>query len=73
MAAQDLMQATYSRIKEEEERKRGLVIIKAIYGKILKDSGDPETSNDVIDVTVPVQCLVKDSKLVIHENSKVSS
>lgn len=73
MAAQDLMQATYSRIKEEEERKRGLVIIKAIYGKILKDSGDTETSNDVIDVTVPVQCLVKDSKLVIHENSKVSS
>lgn len=73
MAAQDLMQATYSRIKEDEERKRGLVIIKAIYGKILKDSGDTETSNDVIDVTVPVQCLVKDSKLVIHENSKVSS
>lgn len=73
MAAQDLMQATYSRNKEEEERKRGLVIIKAIYGKILKDSGDTETSNDVIDVTVPVQCLVKDSKLVIHENSKVSS
>lgn len=73
MAAQDLMQATYSRIKEEEERKRGLVIIKAIYGKILKDSGDTETSNDIIDVTVPVQCLVKDSKLVIHENSKVSN
>lgn len=36
MAAQDLMQATYSRIKEDEERKKGLVIIKAIYGKIVK-------------------------------------
>lgn len=36
------------------------------------DADDVELSNDVLDVTVPVQCLVKDSKLVIHENSKVS-
>ncbi|KAH1023748.1 hypothetical protein HUJ05_003353 [Dendroctonus ponderosae] len=36
MAAQDLMQATYARIKDDEERKNGLVIIKAIYGKIIK-------------------------------------
>ncbi|XP_050306839.1 dnaJ homolog subfamily C member 11 [Anthonomus grandis grandis] len=70
MAAQDLMQATYTRIKEEEEKKKGLVIIKAIYGKVIKDHGDAEMSSDVIDVTVPVQCLVKDSKLVIHENTK---
>ncbi|XP_066253617.1 dnaJ homolog subfamily C member 11 isoform X1 [Euwallacea similis] len=90
MSAQELMQATYSRIAEEEERKKGLVIIKAIYGKIFRgkshtfyfliitnlmlkvllESGDAELSNDVVDVTIPVQCLVKDSKLVIHENSK---
>lgn len=70
MAAQELMQATYNRIKDEEERKKGLVIIKAIYGKIIKESGDAEVSNDIVDVTVPVQCLVKDSKLIIHENSK---
>ncbi|XP_048520604.1 dnaJ homolog subfamily C member 11 [Dendroctonus ponderosae] len=70
MAAQDLMQATYARIKDDEERKNGLVIIKAIYGKIIKDANDVELTNDVLDVTVPVQCLVKDSKLVIHENSK---
>lgn len=70
MAAQDLMQATFNRIKDEEERKKGLVIIKAIYGKIIKESGDAEVSNDIVDVTVPVQCLVKDSKLIIHENSK---
>lgn len=28
-------------------------------------------SNEVIDVTVPIQCLVKDSKLVIHDRTKV--
>lgn len=35
LAAQDLMTATYTRIKDEEENKKGLVIIKAIYGKII--------------------------------------
>ncbi|KAJ8983350.1 hypothetical protein NQ317_003155 [Molorchus minor] len=29
-----------------------------------------EMSNEVLDVTVPVQCLVKDSKLVIHDRTK---
>lgn len=38
---------------------------------IVSDAGDADVSNDVIDVTVPLQCLIKDSKLVIHENSKV--
>lgn len=32
-AAQELMTATYERIKNEEERKNGLVIVKALYGK----------------------------------------
>lgn len=32
-AAQDLMRATYERIRNEEERKNGLIIIKALYGK----------------------------------------
>lgn len=32
-AAQELMLATYERIKNEEERKNGLVIVKALYGK----------------------------------------
>ncbi|KAJ8983349.1 hypothetical protein NQ317_003154 [Molorchus minor] len=31
LAAQDLMMATYNRIRDEETRKKGLVIVKAIY------------------------------------------
>ncbi|RZC31973.1 dnaJ -like subfamily C member 11 [Asbolus verrucosus] len=72
-AAQELMTATYTRIREEEESKKGLVIIKAIYGKIITDPnerGDNEITSEVIDVTIPVQCVVKDSKLVMHENTK---
>jgi DnaJ family protein C protein 11 len=34
-AAQELMTATYTRIRDDEENKKGLVIIKAIYGKIV--------------------------------------
>lgn len=72
VAAQNLMMATYSRIKEEETNKRGLIIIKAIYGIVNKDAlGDAEMTNEVIDVTIPIQCLVKDSKLIIHEHLKV--
>lgn len=34
-AAVDLMAATYARISAEEENKKGLVIVKALYGKLL--------------------------------------
>lgn len=33
--------------------------------------GDLEMSNEILDVTIPVQCLVRDSKLVLHDRSKV--
>ncbi|KAJ8960802.1 hypothetical protein NQ318_020098 [Aromia moschata] len=75
MAAQDLMMATYDRIREEETRKKGLVVVKAVYGRLFAEAsgqgqGDMELSNEVLDVTVPVQCLVKDSKLTIHDRTK---
>lgn len=35
VAAQELMMATYNRIQNEENKKKGLIIIKAIYGKII--------------------------------------
>lgn len=30
----ELMRETYSRIKSDEEKKKGLVIIRAMYGKL---------------------------------------
>lgn len=34
------------------------------------DMGPPEPEH--IDVTVPLQCLVKDSKLIVHDSTKVN-
>lgn len=78
-AAIDLMKATFSRIRSEEEAKRGLVITKALYGRFVypqervsrEDEGNAHR-DEVIDVTIPLQCLVKDSKLVLHNASKAS-
>lgn len=72
-AAVDLMRATYSRILDEEETKKGLVIVKAFYGKVQRGAGDIKDDNgdaEYIDVTIPLQCLVKDSKLILHDQSK---
>uniref|UniRef100_A0A6M2DIU2 Putative molecular chaperone dnaj superfamily n=1 Tax=Xenopsylla cheopis TaxID=163159 RepID=A0A6M2DIU2_XENCH len=71
MAAIDLMTATYARIRSEEEAKGGLVIIKAIYGIIMSTKPNHQFNDtEVLDVTVPVQCMVKDSKLSLHEATK---
>ncbi|KAK7788299.1 hypothetical protein R5R35_000129 [Gryllus longicercus] len=83
-ASVSLMRNTFARIRSEEEVRKGLVIVKALYGRSSvvstfgnpssgeKDSEREQTSvdDDVIDVTIPLQCLVKDSKLSLHEASK---
>ncbi|KAL0851890.1 hypothetical protein ABMA28_000180 [Loxostege sticticalis] len=85
-ATVELMRETYSRIRSDEEKKKGLVIIKAIYGKLPSgasshevaaertgDAASPESPSiysEVIDVTIPIQCLVKDSRLELLEASK---
>ncbi|XP_050360997.1 dnaJ homolog subfamily C member 11 [Nymphalis io] len=85
-ATVELMRETYSRIRSDEEKKKGLVIIKALYGKLpagasahelpIEQTGDtalPESPNaysEVIDVTIPLQCLTKDSRLELLEASK---
>jgi DnaJ family protein C protein 11 len=67
-----LMSMTYARIKGEEEAKSGLVIISAMYGRIIVGSGEPEAKeHEVIVVTVPLQCLVRDSALILYKGSKV--
>ncbi|GLH14443.1 DnaJ homolog shv [Gryllus bimaculatus] len=70
-ASVSLMRNTFARIRSEEEVRKGLVIVKALYGRSLvvstfgnpssgeKDSEREQTSvdDDVIDVTIPLQCL----------------
>ncbi|XP_053988958.1 dnaJ homolog subfamily C member 11 isoform X2 [Hylaeus volcanicus] len=74
--ATELMKATVSRIRAEEEAKKGLIITKALYGRFVypqeERSGSEEHlhRDEVIDVTIPLQCLVKDSRLVLHDASK---
>lgn len=45
----------------------------AWYGKFVNDNSRKNEKVKVIDVTVPLQCLVKDSKLILTEASKVRS
>lgn len=49
----------------------GLIIVNAWYGKFVNDKSKKTEKVKVIDVTVPLQCLVKDSKLILTEASKV--
>lgn len=78
LAAINLMMATMERIVREETEKRGLIIVFAKYGnaELINQSGQSLDENNVlqpniIDVTVPLQCLVKDSQLILHTTTKV--
>uniref|UniRef100_A0A674NDI5 DnaJ homolog subfamily C member 11 n=1 Tax=Takifugu rubripes TaxID=31033 RepID=A0A674NDI5_TAKRU len=48
----------------------GLIILNAWYGKFVSETSHKQEKAKVIDVTVPLQCLVKDSKLILTESSK---
>ncbi|KAF4093827.1 hypothetical protein AMELA_G00006170 [Ameiurus melas] len=48
----------------------GLIVLNAWYGKFVMDTSRKQERAKVIDVTVPLQCLVKDSKLILTEASK---
>lgn len=67
----DLMKETYRRIVEDEENRKGLIITKALYGRWL-DLSHRDLGDAITDVTIPLQCLVRDSKLILHEASKVN-
>ncbi|XP_078281154.1 dnaJ homolog subfamily C member 11 isoform X2 [Rhinoraja longicauda] len=70
-AAVRLMQESVKRIIEVEESKLGLIITNAWYGKFVTDNSRKNEKARVIDVTVPLQCLVKESKLILTEACKV--
>jgi hypothetical protein len=68
------MKESYNR-SIEREGVNGLLIIKAFYGKLL-ETLDSLTNDDenVLDVTVPLQLLVKDHSLEISASTnRVSS
>lgn len=107
IASIDLMLERYSRIRTEEVSRNGLIILAAVYGKIVDDiTGNslleiddilPSTLNEpneinlekeesqdtnkyiplnlsgyseLVDVTVPVQCLVESGRLTFFDGSK---
>lgn len=69
-AAIELMEHTYERIVAEETSKGGIVIQKAIYGKFNMEDNNFE-ADQFIDVTIPLQCLIKDKNLMLYKASKV--
>ncbi|XP_035211787.1 dnaJ homolog subfamily C member 11-like isoform X2 [Stegodyphus dumicola] len=72
--AVSLMEETYKRIRAQEEAKNGLIILQAIYGNSEEISNlEPdhiESKKNILDATVQLQCLVKDSRLTLPDRSK---
>ncbi len=72
-AAVKLMQETVQRVVNIEQAKHGLLISEAWYGKLIDHQSNNELAEaKVIDVHIPLQCLVMDSKLVLRESSKAN-
>ena len=73
-AAVELMTETVDRVLTTERTRQGLIIVEAWYGKLfdLDPAGDRSELPKVIDVHVPLQCLVVDSKLILREDNKAS-
>ena len=67
----ELMEATYKRSYDEEMVAGGLVILTAVYGA-MSSHVDPFTPlheqsiGDIIDVTIPLQCMVASSQLICN-------
>ncbi|KAK4326997.1 hypothetical protein Pmani_002515 [Petrolisthes manimaculis] len=72
-AAVELMRETVRRIVDQEEARKGLVILQGWYGQLVAEGKDEEAlSPEVVDVTIQLQCLVKDSRLILQDSSKCS-
>lgn len=70
----EFMRASYETCVECERKRHGLVIVNAWYGNFFSfnenDLNNPYRVNKVIDVTLALQCQVKDSKLFLTEGCK---
>ena len=69
-AAVQLMQETVERVVATERARGGLVVVEAWYGCLFQTSSDPTAPPKVIDVRIPLQCLVADSKLILRDSVK---
>ncbi|XP_065676509.1 dnaJ homolog subfamily C member 11-like [Hydra vulgaris] len=65
-----LMMGVYQRNVSQEEQRRGLIITSAWYGKFTSDFSCNATLSQLTNVTIPVQCLVRDSKLILTDATK---
>ncbi|XP_033154567.1 dnaJ homolog subfamily C member 11 [Drosophila mauritiana] len=68
-AAVHLMQATYNRIMTEELARNGLIVTRAVYGCTL-EGGRQFKPDQSLDVTVAIQCMVKNGTLQLHDSPK---
>ena len=73
-SAIELMKETVERVINSERARQGLLILEASYGKLFgtEDDSSHFSSPKVIDVHIPLQCLVVDSKLILRENTKAN-
>ena len=68
----DLMSASVQRVMSMEQARHGLIISEAYYGRLI-DTMDHSTGDaKVIDVRIPLQVMVKDSKLILPGTSKAN-
>ncbi|KAK3104741.1 hypothetical protein FSP39_009031 [Pinctada imbricata] len=67
----ELMKETVERNIEYEERRNGLIIVKAVYGQLITQDG-VLVESQCIDVRVPLQALVKDSQLILMDSKTKS-
>lgn len=70
-AAVELMQRTVEKSLEQETNRNGLIILKALYGRLVTQDGELVES-ECIDVKVPLQAQVTDSQLIILESNTKS-
>jgi len=74
VAAIKLMTHSATRKQAHEETRKGLIIVQAWYGNLLKEAeGDAQDEKStIIDVTIPLQYLVEDSQLHLEPTPKAN-
>lgn len=69
------MKSKYENIVKEEKKINGLIILKAKMGEmntILSTDQIYNPSSEIVDIKIPLQFLVRNSKLQVKAGSKVN-